>query len=56
VSALFSEMSCEIFGGTPSVLKFIVDFATREQWYGIEKVRFFLFLLQRSGFVVVVNN
>ena len=40
VFAFFSEMSCSIFGGTPSFPKFTINFATREQWYSINKVRF----------------
>ena len=40
VFAFFSEISCKIFGGTPSFPKFTINFATKEQWYSIEKVRF----------------
>jgi sterol-4alpha-carboxylate 3-dehydrogenase (decarboxylating) len=38
VFAFFSEMSCKIFGGNPSFPKFAINYATREQWYSIEKV------------------
>ena len=43
VSALFLEMSCDIFGGTPSVPKFIVDFATRDSGIASKRFGFFYF-------------
>lgn len=45
VIAFFAELMGKLSGKTPAFSRFNVAYSTTEQWYNIDKVSFFLFLL-----------